>query len=49
VFGILKDQTGGDFASLMFLAACAVVGAVIVLVIGHNPALENVPPLVART
>src|SRR5579863_1250575 len=31
VFGLLKDQTGGDFASLMFLAACAIVGALIVL------------------
>ena len=43
VFGWLKDRTGGDFASLMFLAACAVVGAVIVLVMGHDPALERLP------
>jgi sugar phosphate permease len=43
VFGILKDQTGGDFASLMFLAGCAVVGAILVLVLGHNPALERAP------
>ena len=41
VFGALKDYTDGDFASLMFLAACAIVGAVIVLVLGHNPALER--------
>jgi len=41
VFGWLKDYTHGDFASLIFLAACAVVGAVIVLVLGHNPALER--------
>jgi ACS family tartrate transporter-like MFS transporter len=41
VFGWLKDTTGGDFASLMFLAACAVIGAVVVLVLGHNPALER--------
>ena len=40
-FGWLKDQTGGDFVSLMFLAACAIVGAIIVLVLGHNPALER--------
>jgi len=40
-FGWLKDQTGGDFASLMFLAACAIIGASIVLVLGHNPALER--------
>jgi ACS family tartrate transporter-like MFS transporter len=49
VFGSLKDQTGGDFASLMFLAACAVVGAIIVLVIGHNPAMERAPALAAKT
>ena len=41
VFGWLKDKTHGDFASLMFLASCAVVGAVIVLVLGHDPALER--------
>jgi MFS family permease len=40
-FGALKDYTHGDFASLLFLAACAVIGAVIVLVLGHNPALER--------
>jgi D-galactonate transporter len=41
VFGWLKDYTGGDFTSLMFLAACAIIGAAIVLVLGHNPALEQ--------
>ena len=44
VFGSLKDYTGGDFAGLLFLAACAVVGAVIVLVLGHDPALERAMP-----
>ncbi|RFB79003.1 MFS transporter [Methylovirgula sp. 4M-Z18] len=41
VFGWLKDKTGQDAASLSFLAACAVVGAVIVFVLGHNPTLER--------
>ena len=41
VFGALKDRTGGDAASLYFLAACAGVGAIIVFVMGHNPALEK--------
>jgi ACS family tartrate transporter-like MFS transporter len=41
VFGWLKDSTGSDYTSLMFLAACAIVGAVIVLVLGHDPALER--------
>jgi MFS transporter, ACS family, tartrate transporter len=46
IFGWLHDSSGGDYAGLMFLAACAVIGAVIVLVLGHNPALEK--PLPAR-
>ena len=41
VFGWLKDRTGADAASLMFLATCAVIGAIIVLVLGHDPALEQ--------
>src|SRR6201999_2250645 len=41
IFGWLQDTTGGDFAGLIFLAACAVIGAAIVLVLGHNPAVER--------
>lgn len=41
VFGYLKDTTGGDSASLIFLACSAMVGIILVLVIGHNPALER--------
>jgi len=41
IFGQLRDWTGTDFAGLMFLSSCAVIGAVIMLVIGHNPALER--------
>jgi nitrate/nitrite transporter NarK len=41
IFGWLKDTTGGDYASLMFLASCAIVGVLIVLVLGHSPALER--------
>ncbi len=45
-FGYLKTSTGGDTASLIFLACSAIVGAVLVLALGHNPALERaaVPP-----
>jgi nitrate/nitrite transporter NarK len=43
VFGLLRDWSGADEVGLMFLAACAIVGIVIVLVLGHNPALERVP------
>jgi len=41
VFGYLKNATGGDTASLIFLACSAVVGIVLVLALGHNPALEK--------
>jgi D-galactonate transporter len=49
IFGLLKDKTGTDYASIMFLAACAVVGAVLVLILGHNPAQERVLPDGVRT
>jgi MFS transporter, ACS family, tartrate transporter len=41
IFGQLRDWTGTDFAGLIFLSSCAVIGAVIMLVLGHNPALER--------
>jgi D-galactonate transporter len=44
VFGLLRDRSGADEAGLIFLALCAIVGIVIVLVLGHNPALERAPP-----
>ncbi len=40
-FGYLKTATGGDTASLIFLACAALIGAVLVLALGHNPALER--------
>jgi len=40
-FGYLKTSTGGDTASLIFLACAALAGAVLVLALGHNPALEH--------
>jgi ACS family tartrate transporter-like MFS transporter len=44
VFGLLRDRSGTDEAGLIFLALCAIVGIVIVLVLGHNPALERAAP-----
>ncbi len=41
VFGWLKDATHTEFASLAFLAACALIGAGIVLALGHDPSLEK--------
>jgi ACS family tartrate transporter-like MFS transporter len=41
IFGQLRDWTGTDFAGLTFLSSCAIVGIVIVLVLGHNPLLER--------
>ena len=43
VFGLLRDRTGGDAAGLVFLAACALVGAGIVLWLGHDASLERAP------
>ncbi len=47
VFGWLRDSTHTDYAGLVFLAACALVAVVIVLVVGHDPALEK-PAALAR-
>jgi D-galactonate transporter len=44
IFGLLRDRSGGDLVSLVFLAGCALVGIVIVLALGHNPALEHAAP-----
>jgi MFS transporter, ACS family, tartrate transporter len=41
VFGLLRDHTGTDFAGLMFLAGCAFVGMVIVLLLGYNQAISR--------
>ena len=48
VFGFLKDRTSSDVAGLVFLSACALVGAAIVLTLGHDPSLERVPEAGAR-
>ena len=41
IFGQLRDWTGTDSAGLIFLSSCAVIGAVIMLALGHDPALER--------
>jgi MFS transporter, ACS family, tartrate transporter len=40
IFGWLKD-TQGEFAGLVYLAVCALIGAGIVMALGHDPALER--------
>lgn len=40
-FGLLRDQTGSDVAGLIFLAGCAFVGMLIVLLLGYNPAISR--------
>ncbi len=53
VFGYLKDTYGkevpatGDFYGIMFLAAVAVIGVVLVLIVGHDPRLERAPEKIA--
>jgi ACS family tartrate transporter-like MFS transporter len=44
MFGIIKDATQSDFGGLLFLAACAVMAAALILALGHNPALERAAP-----
>ena len=41
VFGILKTTTQGDSAGLVFLAAVAASGGVLVWFLGHTPELEQ--------
>jgi D-galactonate transporter len=41
--GALKDMTGSFSSGLLAIAACAVMGLVIVLVLGHDTSLEKVP------
>jgi nitrate/nitrite transporter NarK len=41
VFGLLRDHTGSDAVGLLFLAGCAFVGMVIVLLIGYNSAISR--------
>ena len=41
VFGWLRQTYQNDYYSLAFLAGCALIGAVIVLALGHNPELEK--------
>ena len=43
VFGLLKDGTGTDVAGLVFFSTCALVGAGIVLWLGHDASLERLP------
>jgi MFS transporter, ACS family, tartrate transporter len=41
--GWLKDMTGTFSAGLMVIAACAVMGLLIVMALGHDASLEKVP------
>lgn len=43
VFGIIKDRTGGDYWGLIFLACLPLLSIALVLVLGHNRSLEQVP------
>jgi len=40
-FGLLRDHTGSDVVGLIFLAGCALVGMLIVLLLGYNPAISR--------
>jgi MFS family permease len=40
-FGLLRDQTGSDAAGLMFLAGTALIGMLIVIILGSTPAISR--------
>ena len=44
VFGLLKDRTGTELYGLLFLASLGAMAAIIVVALGHNPALERASP-----
>lgn len=44
VFGILRTTTQGDSAGLVFLAAVAASGGILVWCLGHTPELEQLRP-----
>jgi ACS family tartrate transporter-like MFS transporter len=46
VFGYLKDTTHTDFYGMLFFAAFAIVGAALVLLMGHDIRLEQPAPSV---
>jgi MFS family permease len=41
IFGTLKDRTGNDFLAVLFLALLAVVGLLLVLLVGHDKRAEH--------
>jgi nitrate/nitrite transporter NarK len=41
VFGLLRDHTGTDVAGLIFLAGCALIGMLIVLLLGTNSTISR--------
>ena len=43
IVGWLKDATGSFSAGLLVLAACGIIGAGIVLLLGHDTRLEEAP------
>jgi nitrate/nitrite transporter NarK len=45
VFGLIKDATGGsDFIALLALASAPVMCTVVLLSLGHDRRLEQIPP-----
>jgi nitrate/nitrite transporter NarK len=43
--GYIKDATGSFTGGLLLIAACAAIGLVIVLILGHDRSLERVPEM----
>ena len=43
-FGLVKDSTGSDTVGLLALAAAPVISAIVLLALGHDRRLEQIPP-----
>lgn len=41
IFGMLRDRAGNDFYAVLFLAALALLGVVLVLLVGHDKRAEQ--------
>jgi hypothetical protein len=41
--GWIKDATGSFTGGLLLIAALSVIASTIVLIVGHDPALEKTP------
>ena len=44
MFGLVKDSTGSDTIGLLALASAPVISGIVLLALGHDRRLEQIPP-----